>query len=178
LIKLFWDEENGGLFLYGSDGEQLITRPKEIYDGAAPSGNSVSAYNFLRLSRLTGQQDREEKAQKIFKAFGKTISTFPRGYSFLLIALLHSQATSTEVVLVDKTKSQAIDKMAAIINEKYSPFTISMIYTQEYTDLKLLAPFIADYKTVDGKATSYVCEGFSCQAPITDIGELKKVFYT
>ena len=43
LIKYFWDEEKGGLFVYGSDGEQLLTRPKEIYDGATPSGNAVAA---------------------------------------------------------------------------------------------------------------------------------------
>jgi uncharacterized protein YyaL (SSP411 family) len=47
LLKLFWDEENGGLFIYGSDREQLIARPKEVYDGAAPSGNSVAAYNLI-----------------------------------------------------------------------------------------------------------------------------------
>jgi len=61
MIKYFWDNKKGGLFIYGSDSEQLITRPKEIYDGAIPSGNSVAALNFLRLSRLTGQQELEEK---------------------------------------------------------------------------------------------------------------------
>ncbi|HQA48726.1 MAG TPA: thioredoxin domain-containing protein, partial [Bacillota bacterium] len=54
MLDLFWDEREGGLFLYGEDSEQLIMRPKEVYDGALPSGNSVALYNMLRLSRMTG----------------------------------------------------------------------------------------------------------------------------
>ncbi len=53
MLRLFWDEENGGFFFYGSDAEQLFTRPKEIYDGAMPSGNSAAALNLLRLSKHT-----------------------------------------------------------------------------------------------------------------------------
>ncbi len=64
MLKYFYDEDNGGLFLYGSDSEKLIVRPKDVYDGATPSGNSVAAVNFLRLGRLTGEPDLEGKAYR------------------------------------------------------------------------------------------------------------------
>jgi uncharacterized protein YyaL (SSP411 family) len=38
MIDLFWDEEKWGFFFNGKDAEQLISRPKEIFDGALPSG--------------------------------------------------------------------------------------------------------------------------------------------
>jgi len=49
----FWDGDEGGFFLTADDGEELIVRPKEISDGAKPSGNSVQLANLLRLARLT-----------------------------------------------------------------------------------------------------------------------------
>ena len=55
-ISDFYDEEQGGFFLYGRENEQLILRPKETYDGAVPSGNSMMAYNLVRLFLLTGEK--------------------------------------------------------------------------------------------------------------------------
>ncbi|MDQ2086320.1 thioredoxin domain-containing protein [Herbivorax sp. ANBcel31] len=170
LLKFFWDNEKGGLFLYGSDSEQLITRPKETYDGAIPSGNSVAALNFLRLARLTGQYELEEKAQYMFKLFGTNFGRFARGYTFFLTAVLFSQARSKEVVLVGKDTKNLIE----IIREDFRPFTISMFYSEENKELQELTPFIENYKSIEGKATAYICENFSCQTPITDSTAFKE----
>lgn len=167
LIRYFWDEINGGLFYYGNDGEQLITRPKEIYDGATPSGNSVATMNFLRLARLTGQSELEDKAYSQFKTFGRSIERFARGHSFFLSALLFAKSKSKEVVVVGNETLEA-NSMVSIIREDFRPFTQSMFYSNKHEDLKDLAPFIENYKTVEGKTTAYVCENFACQAPITD----------
>ncbi|OEF95850.1 thioredoxin domain-containing protein [Desulfuribacillus alkaliarsenatis] len=85
--ELFWDEQKHGYFFYGNDGEELISRPKEIYDGAIPSGNSVAVYNALRLARITGKQEYEQEAEQIMRAFAGTINEYPRAYSFFLIAI-------------------------------------------------------------------------------------------
>ena len=77
--ELFRDEEHGGFFLYGKDAEQLILRPKESHDNVVPSGNSAMAMNFLRLSRLTGKSEFEEKAMEQFKFFGKNSETITKG---------------------------------------------------------------------------------------------------
>lgn len=174
LLRLFWDEQNGGLFVYGIDSEQLITRPKEIYDGAAPSGNSVAALNFLRLARLTGRHDLEELAQQQFKTFGSDLARLPMGYTFLVTALMFAQGPAKEVVLVGSNKAGNINKMVEVIREEFRPFTLSMIYSKNYKDLRSLAPFIADYKAVDGDVTAYICENFACNAPITDIDKFRE----
>jgi uncharacterized protein YyaL (SSP411 family) len=89
-VKFFWDYEKGGFFLYGSHGEQLITRPKKIYDGAIPSGNSVAALNFLRLYKFTTNEDYMSKSKAIFNAFSSEVSQHPSAYCFLLISILYN----------------------------------------------------------------------------------------
>jgi uncharacterized protein YyaL (SSP411 family) len=167
LIKYFWDTTSGGLYHYGNDSEQLIIRSKEIYDGATPSGNSVATLNFLRLARLTGQSELEDKAYSQFSTFGRSIERFARGHSFFLTSLLFAKSKSKEVVIVGN-ENMELSNMVNIIREDFRPFTLSMFYSNKHEDLKELAPFIENYKPVEGKTTAYVCENFACQAPITD----------
>ncbi len=49
-IADFHDADDGGFYFYGTSQEQLIMRPKETFDGAIPSGNSVMAYNVVKLA--------------------------------------------------------------------------------------------------------------------------------
>lgn len=172
LLKYFWDNKNGGLYVYGSDSEQLIARPKEIYDGATPSGNSVSAMNLLRLARLTGEHELEGKAHELLNAFGHSIQNYPRGYSFSLTALQFAQSQTQEIVIVSEKKDSA-RAMLDIINEEYRPFTVTMLRSNETKDIEKLAPFVAGYSAIDGKATAYICTNYSCKAPITDIDVFK-----
>jgi uncharacterized protein YyaL (SSP411 family) len=73
LIKNFWDETEGGFYFTAVDAEALPARNKEVYDGAVPSGNSVAAYNLLRLGRITADTSLEEKAAKIVRVFSKPL---------------------------------------------------------------------------------------------------------
>jgi uncharacterized protein YyaL (SSP411 family) len=173
LIKYFWDNEKGGLFLYGNDSEQLIARPKEIYDGATPSGNSVAVLNFLRLARLTGQQDLEEKANQMFTLFGSKVGSMPRGYAFFLTAMLFSQSKTKEVVLVGDNLKDT-QNMLSIIIEDFRPFTTSILYSEQHKDLKELVPFIDNYTAIEGKPTAYVCENFVCHEPIIDSNQFRQ----
>ncbi|SVD04052.1 uncharacterized protein METZ01_LOCUS356906, partial [marine metagenome] len=59
-IDQFWDFDSHGFFFSAASGEKLLVRSKEVYDGAIPSGNSVSAYNFIRMARMTSRPDFED----------------------------------------------------------------------------------------------------------------------
>ncbi len=175
LIKLFWDGDQGGLFIYGSDGEQLITRPKEVYDGATPSGNSVSALNFLRLARLTGQHELEAKAHQLFTAFSSNLSSYPRGYSYALTALMYAKAASREVIVVGNGEPAKTEALLSVIKDIYSPFTVTMLLDDRNKSLTSVAPFAANYTTVNGIPAAYVCENFACSYPVMDAGQLKEM---
>ena len=81
MINEFWDDENGGFFT-NERANELPVRPKELYDGAIPSANSVAFYNLLCLSRLTGNPKWEEKAQTLVRAFAGTIKAQPTALTF------------------------------------------------------------------------------------------------
>jgi uncharacterized protein YyaL (SSP411 family) len=94
-VKYFWDDEKDGFFLYGSHGEQLITRPKKIYDGAIPSGNSVAALNFLKLYKFTSNMEYLNKAGTIFDSFSNEVSQHPSAYCFLLLSMIFYEKLQT-----------------------------------------------------------------------------------
>ncbi|MCX5780991.1 MAG: thioredoxin domain-containing protein [Firmicutes bacterium] len=99
LLKLFWDEEDGGLFFYGTDAEQLIVRPKEVYDGALPSDNAVATLNWLRLAGLDKNSNLAARAQAQFRYFAGDIAENPTACSFWLQAALYQQQTGMRISL-------------------------------------------------------------------------------
>jgi uncharacterized protein YyaL (SSP411 family) len=175
LLKFFHDKKSGGLFTYGSDGEQLIIRPKELYDGALPSGNSVATLNFLRLARLTGRNELEELAQSQFNAFGSVIEQSPRGYAFMLSAILFASSPTREIIVASGADQRGEDKMIGIIRESFRPFTVSVLYSDEHSDIIKTIPFVEHYTPVNGKATAYICENFTCSYPVTSTNEFRKM---
>ncbi|NEU06367.1 thioredoxin domain-containing protein [Clostridium senegalense] len=89
MIDKFWDENSSGFFLYGKDSEKLIARPKEIYDGAIPSGNSVAAYVLVKLSKITKDEILKDITYNQLKYFSSTVKNSPISYTMYLIALMN-----------------------------------------------------------------------------------------
>ncbi|NLW02707.1 MAG: thioredoxin domain-containing protein [Clostridiaceae bacterium] len=176
LLKLFWDGQDGGLFLYGDDAEKLIMRPKEVYDGAMPSANSAAALNFLRLSQLTGSTDLSDLAQRLFDAFNREVSLSPHSHAFFLSALLFFKSKPREVIIAADTETEDVPRMLRIINKSPDPFVSSILYTDKHRELAGVIPSIDEYRAIDGRPTAYICRDFACQQPITDIQEFEKCF--
>jgi len=99
LLKLFFDGERGGFYPYASDGEQLLTRTKEAYDGAMPSGNSIAALVLFRLSRLTGEMRWREAADLQLSWLAGAAEGYPAGHSFAMLACLEELWPTAELVI-------------------------------------------------------------------------------
>ncbi len=177
MLEYFWDEENGGLFFYGKDSEQLILKPKEAYDGAIPSGNSVAAMNMLRLARLTGNGDLENKSLQIFNCFAADINKNPMAFPFMLSSYIFYSIGSKEMVIVGDAAKEDTNNIIRLAQNKYLPFTVVLYKDTKEQNKELLeiAPFIAEQKMIKNKATAYICENFSCREPLNDINEIKKI---
>jgi uncharacterized protein YyaL (SSP411 family) len=173
LLRLFWDDEDGGLFFYGSDGEALFARPKEIYDGATPSGNGVTAYNLLRLYQLTGRQEFQEKAEQLLTAFAGTIAEYPPGYSFSLMALQLLVAPTRQIVIAGRADEPQTAAFLKTANEGYQPYSFLVLHDPEQP-LQELAPAAADKQMQAGQVTAFICANFACQAPLTDLAAFRQ----
>jgi len=174
LLKFFWDDAAGGFFFTSSDGEQLIIRKKEIYDGALPSGNAVAMHNLLRLARFCARADLEEKASKIVSAFSEQIQKVPSGYTHFLTALDFGFGPAFEVVITGPSGRRDIVDMLAALRRSFIPNRVTLFRPadQKFPGIDRVSGFTGKHDMIDGKATAYVCVGHFCKLPTTDVGEM------
>lgn len=174
MIREFWDGERGGFYFSRADDGELITRMKEIYDGAIPSGNSVAAMTLLRLARMTGRTDWEEKSHRIGQVFAENIRRAPMAYTQFLQTL--DFAPSYEIVVVgDRTDKDTQSMLRAIELVTGRPKVVLLKTPDNADRLAELSPFTKSQTARDGRTTVYVCENFSCNAPTTDIDEMVRL---
>jgi uncharacterized protein YyaL (SSP411 family) len=171
MLRLFSDEK-GGFFLYGADSEKLIIRPKEIYDGALPSGNSAAAYNLIRLARITGDRTLEEEAQKVFDIFAETISNNPSSYTLALIAFMFNYKDTREIVIAGDKNGLETQRYIDIINENYLPFSTLIVNDENEKSLEIFRS-LENKQTLENKTTVYICQNFTCGIPISNEEELR-----
>ncbi|HEY5560426.1 MAG TPA: thioredoxin domain-containing protein, partial [Clostridiaceae bacterium] len=173
MLKLFKDEEHGGLFLYGTDGEELIVRPKDIYDGAVPSGNSVATLNMLRLARLTTNGELEDEAYRQFEVFASKVKSIESAHAYFMTALLYSNVPGKDIIIAGEEQGDNTKAMIKEINSNYLPFSTVVLYTGDER-LACVNSEIKGHKPIMGKTTAYICENFSCKEPITDLQKLSE----
>jgi uncharacterized protein YyaL (SSP411 family) len=176
MIELFWDFDEGGFFYTPKDGEVLIVRDKEIYDGATPSGNSVAALNLMRLGRMTGNTQWEEKADQLMKAFSGIVKDYPMAHTQFLNGLDFAVGPSREIVIAEGTSIADAHLMVESIHKVFSPNSV-LLYKRQGSggELAAFSEYTGALHPVDGKATVYVCENYACQRPITDLEALHSV---
>jgi uncharacterized protein YyaL (SSP411 family) len=175
IIKYFWDKEKGGFFLYGNDGEKLISRPKEIYDGVIPSSNSVATMNFLRLSLLTGNSELQKYANEEFETFKGEINKNPISSTYMLCAYLFATSSTREIVIVGDINSNQVKEMLNELNSRYSPHEITIIKDISNKQILKIIPSLDYYKMIGNKVTAFICSNNLCSSPIMDIEDFKKI---
>ncbi|GAB6067991.1 thioredoxin domain-containing protein [Methylothermus subterraneus] len=91
MLAQFWDEARGACFMNRAD-ERLAVRPKDLFDGAYPSGNAAAARVLARLARRTGKLAYERYFKPLAAALGAWVRQHPSGFAYLLLAWRESQA--------------------------------------------------------------------------------------
>jgi uncharacterized protein YyaL (SSP411 family) len=174
MLDRFIDKGQGGLFFTPEDGEPLIIRKKEAYDGAVPSGNSVAMLNLLKLARITGKPDLESQAASIGRAFASQVRQMPSGYTQWLTSADFALGPSYEVVIAGKAGAPDTRDMLAALQSRFLPSHVVLFRPsdQESPEIDRLAVFVRDHHPVGGKATAYVCRGNACHSPTADVAEM------
>ncbi|MBN2408124.1 MAG: thioredoxin domain-containing protein [Candidatus Aminicenantes bacterium] len=175
-VRNFWDERQGGFF-FTSAGlhKDLPTRRKEIYDGALPSGNSAMVSNLLRLSRLLGRGDLEDRAQRTVDAFSGKIFQHPSAYTQLLCGLDFAFGPTREVVIAGQRNAPDTRAMFDVLRKEFNPNMVVLFRPIEENrpEIVRLAPFTESMVAVEDRATVYVCSNYGCERPTTDKQELR-----
>lgn len=174
--SLFWDSINGGYYFYGKDAENLFARPKEVYDGAMPSGNSVAALNLLRLARLTGDSQLEQDAEMQLMAFAGTIGEHPSAYTFFLNAIWFALGPTKEIVIAGEKNNIDTQKILDYLREEYLPEAVVLLHSEDDNKNRIeqIVSYIKEQRKINNKATAYICENFACHSPTTNLEEIKK----
>ncbi len=174
MVRHFWDEDGGGLYLTPDDGESLFVRRKEIYDGAIPSGNSLAMLNLLRLWRMTATSDLEGKAARIGSAFSGSVKQLPSAHTQLMVALDFGVGPCYEVVIAGKAQAEDTKAMAKALRTRFLPNKVVLLNPgeRESPEIAKLAEFTKSQSSIDGRATAYVCMNYNCKLPTTDINKM------
>lgn len=157
--RQFGDTDAGGYFLYGTENDCLITKPKETYDGALPSGNSVMAYCLVRLSRLTEDVCWQQAARKQLAYLSGQAREYPTGCSVFLIALLLWENPPEKITVVLPPETARKDGQ---IQELLCSLPL-------HADIRILNDGTDGYKVINGRTTFYVCKGHTCLPPKNDL---------
>jgi uncharacterized protein len=168
MIERFGDDERGGFFTTSHDHEQLIARRKDIGDHPIPAGNSSAALGLLRLGALTGEPAHEERAVGVLRLFAPAAVRHPDAFGHLLQALDFHLSSVREVALVAPQNGAAplapLSELAAVVHSAHRPHVVLAGGPEGMERPELLR----DRPTVEGKPAAYVCENFTCQAPVTE----------
>jgi uncharacterized protein YyaL (SSP411 family) len=174
MLQHFWDNEKGGFYFTAVDADRVLVRKKEIYDGAVPSGNAVAMLILLRLARLTGNQEYEEKAAALARTFSDAVMQSPAAHTQLLIALDLAHGPSYEVVIVGDPQAEDTKAMVGALRRAFVPNKVVIFRPadEEAPTITRLAGFTKDLTQCNNKATAYVCRAFRCELPTAEAHQM------
>jgi len=169
-LNHFWDFENNGFYFTSKKSEKLIVRSKELYDGAIPSGNSVSAYNFIRLGRILSRIDYEKIAYDLTESFAPNLNKYGVGSTMMLQAINFMNGPSFEVIITGDKNNNIIK----YIHNQPQPNKV-LIYKSNNKKEELFE-YLNKYPTaISGKTQVYICQNYSCQLPTSDLRKIKEL---
>ena len=161
----FVDKTNGGYFGTADDAPELLIRDKPIYDGAQPSGNSVTALNLLRLHTFTTDPRFANLAERVLFAFGQTLIDGAAETPKLAVALDFYYDVAKEIAIVGDGVGR--DALQDVLRRTFLPNRALVIAPPNPK-----IPWSIDKRPLKDQPTAYVCLKQVCKKPTADPKEL------
>ena len=169
LLEQFFDDDAGGFFFTSHDHETLLQRRKDFTDDSLPSGNGMAALALLNLGHLTGRQDYLEAAEKTLKTAWGLLQRAPHACAALLAALLEYDDPRRVIIL--RGREESISDWQRQVEPLLDVRSLVFAIPSAETGL----PELLNEKRTDQAATAFVCTGFQCLNPVSDLAELQRV---
>ena len=156
----------GGFFRTANDAERLIFRPKEIFDGAIPSGNTAAAALLSKLYRLSARVELGKALDKQLDFIAANLGSYPAGGAFAMTAFTLREQGSREMVCALPTETLP-EELKAVLSRWAPELSVLVKSPENGEKLSAIAPFTADMQPQNGKAAYYICKDGSCSLPVT-----------
>jgi uncharacterized protein len=174
ILELFWEEAEGAFYDTAVDHEELVTRPRDLYDNATPSGSSVAVDVLLKLSVLLDRKDYQERAETVLENLSGGIAQIPGAFGRLLSALDFYLSTPYEVAIIGDREAPGTKALLETVYSSYLPNKVVAGCSEGDEEAMRLVPLLADRPMRGGEATAYVCVNYACQSPTTEPAELAR----
>jgi uncharacterized protein len=174
ILELFWEEAEGAFYDTAADHEELVTRPRDVYDNATPSGNSVAVDVLLKLSVLLEREDYRERAGAVLDNLSGGMVQVPGAFGRLLSALDFYLSTPYEVAIIGEREAPDTKMLLETVYSSYLPNKVVAGSSENDEEATQLVPLLANRPMRGGRPTAYVCVNYACQSPTTDPAELAR----
>jgi uncharacterized protein YyaL (SSP411 family) len=161
IVARFNDEERGGFFDTPVDHEKLITRPKDLFDNATPSGNSVTCDVLLRHALLFGHEEYAQIATRTLESIFPIAERYPSGFGLLLGVGEWRAAQPKELAITGPTNDASFRALKRVIGDEFLPHRV-LVAGEGASELPLMQGRIAD------RVMAYLCEAYACAEPTAD----------
>ena len=173
ILRDFYDG-NGAFYDTSTLHEELIVRPRNLFDNAVPSGTSLACEALLTLYAYTGDNTYYEPVDSALSLQAGALAKAPSAFGQILCVADSFIAPLKEVAIVGNPTAQDTQALLTSINAQYAPDVVIALRNPEDTEAATeTIPLLAERQQLDGKATAYVCRQFVCRTPTTDPAELR-----
>jgi uncharacterized protein YyaL (SSP411 family) len=167
---------DGPYYDTGNDGEVLLTRNAEGYDGVEPSGNSSLAHAFLRLSAYGLGPQYYGDAQRIIQSFAPHLEQAGVSFSAMLGGLHFSLSAAKEVVISGRRGEADTELLLDELRREYHPnIVVSFVENGGNPETEKVIPLTSGRAMVNDSATAYVCQNQTCQIPVHSVEKLREL---
>jgi uncharacterized protein YyaL (SSP411 family) len=175
VIEEFSDEATGLFFDASAKAEALVTRPRDIQDGATPSGNAVMALALIELGHMTMDEAYAQRAEAILRPLASLAASQPLGLSKALCGIESYLASAQEIAIAAKEGDEKIREFQKIYFDRYNPNSIIGLAADGNESAIAGMPFLEYRPLRNGEPAAYLCEHFTCMPPVTTIEEFEKL---
>jgi uncharacterized protein YyaL (SSP411 family) len=173
-IRLFADGADGGFFTTGNDAEHLVLRPRDLFDNAIPSANSVMALELQRLGEIVGDRSYDERALAALRLVRRAAEQAPTGFGSALAAVDFYTSVPKEIVVIGRLGAPDTNALLDAVRSRLLPNKVLIVSDDPTPDAIAAIPLLEGRATLDGRATAFVCEHGTCKMPVTSREELEE----
>jgi uncharacterized protein YyaL (SSP411 family) len=155
----------GGFYDTSDDHESLVVRPRDMQDNATPSGNAMAALVLLRLGAFTGSARYHEAADAALRLIQPMAGNYPTAFAQWLCAIDFALSKPKEIAVVGDPSHPDTRALLDVIVKPYRP---NQVVAVRAAGDGSAVPLLEGRTQLDGRATAYVCENFSCRLPVTE----------